>query len=114
MTGQAQILRQAFAPTGYPDNIDVPTIAKSDHKQSYTLDVLVVSMDGGDFSTRDSVRVWVSLAADSDCWDDHLGGVRRDGGAGSGSTTAVSGPGTVDEATAVCTWGRNGEVSAGK
>ncbi|CAM9397033.1 unnamed protein product, partial [Sphacelaria rigidula] len=68
-------------------------------------------MDGGDFSARDCVRVRISLAADSDYWDDHWGGVRRDGKTGLGSAAAVSGPGTVNEATAVCTWGRHGEVN---
>lgn len=66
-------------------------------------------MDGSDVSMQDCVRVRISLEADSDYWDGHWGGVGGDGG--EFRSVAVSSPGVVDEATAVCRWGRRVEVN---
>lgn len=71
-----------------------------------TIDILILGMDGGDLSVEDCVRVRVSLAVDSDDWDDEWGHV-DEGGRGAG-IVAVSGVGVVDELTATCRWGSRG------
>lgn len=58
---------------------------------------------------QDCVRVRISLGADSDCWDGHWGGVS--GEVRELGRVAVSSPGVVDEATALCRWGQRLEVN---
>lgn len=60
-------------------------------------------MDGGDVSREDRVRVRVSLAGDSDDWQES----ERFGG--SRNPSAFSGVGVVDEEAAVCRWNRQGD-----
>lgn len=110
MTGQAHILREAFAPT---DGVAVQatnalhqTPANTAPETMSAIHVLLVGMDGGAVSREDRVRVRVFLAADSDDWE----GDERFGSGSSLETTgvAVSGVGVVDEEAAICRWGLHG------
>ncbi|CAN0202108.1 unnamed protein product, partial [Ectocarpus sp. 8 AP-2014] len=117
VVGQAHILREAFAPTNnllpsLPANVAAPphrpptSGATASPATTAAIHVLVISMDGGDVSREDRLRVRVSLAEDSDEW----GASERLGGVTSAATSRV---GVVDEEAAVCSWNGPGQALDG-
>ncbi|CAN0312812.1 unnamed protein product, partial [Ectocarpus sp. 6 AP-2014] len=117
VVGQAHILREAFAPTNnllpsLPASVAAPphrpptSGATASPATTAAIHVLVISMDGGDVSREDRLRVRVSLADDSDEW----GASERLGGVTSAATSRV---GVVDEEAAVCSWNGPGQALDG-